>query len=170
MKHVDLERSVGYTLKRAQSALHATMDAALREHGLSVSQYSCLELLAQRPGVSNAELARGAFVTRQAMHQLLGGLRTAGLVASSGHGRHERLSLTPAGVDRLTGASRAVAGLEEQMVASFSAPRRDRLRADLDALADNLTRHTLGAGGAARSTEPGPRTSGAPSAEPHGRS
>jgi DNA-binding MarR family transcriptional regulator len=139
VKHVDLESSVGYTLKRAQSALHAAMDAALREHGLSVSQYSCLELLAQRPGVSNAELARGAFVTRQAMHQLLGGLRTAGLVASSGHGRHERLSLTPDGVERLTSASRAVARLEEQMLATFSAPHRHRLQAELSALADNLT-------------------------------
>lgn len=139
MSRVDLETSVGYTLKRAQSALHAAMDLALRERALSVPQYSCLELLAQRPGVSNAQLARGAFVTRQAMHQLLGGLRAAGLVTSSGRGRHERLSLTPAGHERLTGASRDVAELEERMLTTFTAAHRERLHDDLRALADTLT-------------------------------
>ena len=139
MRQVDFEDSPGYALKRAQTALRAAMDAELREHGLSVPQYSSLELLAQQPGLSNAELARGAFVTRQAMHQLLGGLRTAGLVTGSGRGRDERLSLTPAGHERLTGASQAVAAVEEQMLANFSADRRERLLADLCALADNLT-------------------------------
>ena len=76
---VDLDRSVGYILKRAQSALHTALETRLRTHGLSVSQYACLELLAQRPDLSQSELARGAFVTRQAMHQLVAGLqRTIG--------------------------------------------------------------------------------------------
>jgi len=64
VSHVDLDQAVGYTLKRAASALRAAMDAELRSHGLSVPQYACLKLLSQRPGLSNAELARGAFVTR----------------------------------------------------------------------------------------------------------
>ena len=139
MNHVELETSVGYMLKRAQAALHAAMDRELRAHGLTVSQYACLELLAHRPDVSNAELARAAFVTRQAMHQLLGGLRTAGLVTGSARGRGERLSLTPAGRERLAGASQAVAEVESQMLATFAADRRAGLYADLRALAENLT-------------------------------
>jgi DNA-binding MarR family transcriptional regulator len=139
VSQVDLDHAVGYALKRAATALRAAMDAELRAHELSVPQYVCLELLAQRPGLSNAELARGAFVSRQAMHQLLGGLRAAGLVAGDGEGRGQRLALTAAGAKRLARASEAVAAVEERMLSSLSAPQRDRLHADLSACADALT-------------------------------
>lgn len=139
MSQVDVEESVGYALKRAATALRGAMDAELREHELSVPQYACLELLAYRPGLSNAELARGAFVTRQATHQLLGGLRAAGLVAGEGQGRNERLTLTAAGARRLAGASQAVAAVQERMLAPLSAPQRTRLHADLTACVDALT-------------------------------
>lgn len=138
MSQVDLDRAVGYALKRAQTALRAAMDAELRGHGLSVPQYACLELLGHQPALSNAELARGAFVTRQAMHQLLGGLRTAGLVNSEGQGRNERLTLTAAGTQRLVGASQAVAAIQEQMLAALTAQQRERLHADLNTCAEAL--------------------------------
>ncbi|MGY1841732.1 MarR family transcriptional regulator [Modestobacter sp. SYSU DS0985] len=48
---------------------------------MNVTRYSCLELLAQRPGLSNSELARGAFVTRrQSMNVLLQALEREGYV------------------------------------------------------------------------------------------
>ena len=59
-----------------------------------------LELLAQRPGLTNAELARGVFVTRQATHQLLAGLRSAGLIEIQGAGRHQRVVITEHGPGR----------------------------------------------------------------------
>jgi len=68
---IDLETSLGYLLKEASSALRAAMEGVLRPLGMSVTRYACLELLAQRPGLSNSELARGAFVTRQSMNVLL---------------------------------------------------------------------------------------------------
>lgn len=77
---VDLETSLGYLLKEASSALRAAMDEVLRPLGMSVTHYSCLELLAQRPGLSNSELARGAFVTRQSMNVLLQTLEREGHV------------------------------------------------------------------------------------------
>lgn len=140
MSQVDIDSAVGYALKRAATALRVAMDAAVRRHELSVPQYACLELLAQRPELSNAELARGAFVSRQAMHQLLGGLRAAKLVAGEGQGRNERFAITDAGRRRLTGASEAVAAIEEQMVASLSTAQRKRLHADLTACTDALAR------------------------------
>ena len=76
---VDLETSLGYLLKQASSALRAAMEEALQPLGMSVTRYSCLELLAQRPGSSNSELARGAFVTRQSMNVLLQAIRARGL-------------------------------------------------------------------------------------------
>jgi DNA-binding IclR family transcriptional regulator len=81
-------------LKRATVALRAAMDAALREYDLTVSQYSCLEQLAHQPGLTNTALARGTFVSRQAMHQLLATLKSLGLVHGDGGGRHEHFTLT----------------------------------------------------------------------------
>src|SRR3954454_9054388 len=77
---VNLETSLGYLLKEASSALRVAMDDVLRPLGMTVTHYSCLELLAQRPGLSNSELARGAFVTRQSMNVLLQALERDGFV------------------------------------------------------------------------------------------
>jgi DNA-binding MarR family transcriptional regulator len=138
VRQVDLDTAVGYALKRATVALRSAMDAALREHELTVPQYSCLEQLAHSPGLTNAALARGTFVSRQAMHQLLGTLRSADLVESDGAGRHEHFSLTPSGADRLVGASTAVAAVEERMLAGFDSEQRRNLYTALSACADSL--------------------------------
>jgi DNA-binding MarR family transcriptional regulator len=139
----DLDFSVGYALKQAAAALRAAMDAGLRPLGLTVPQYSCLELLGQRPGLSAAELARGAFVTRQSMHALLLGLQQRGLLARAAaapHGRALPTELTGAGRAVLADASAVVAAIEQQMVAALPAGGRERLRADLTACANAFGR------------------------------
>ena len=138
MSQVDLDTAVGYVLKRATAALRTAMDAALRDHDLTVPQYSCLEQLAHRPGLTNATLARGTFVSRPAM-QLLGTLRSADLVQGDGAGRHEHFTLTDTGAKRLVGASAAVAAVQERMLATFNSEQRRRLCADLAACADALS-------------------------------
>lgn len=132
MSQVDISTSVGYALKRTATALRANMDAALRPLGLSVPQYACLELMADQPGRSNAELARGAFVTRQAMHQLLDGLLETELVTSIGQGRAQRFTLTTEGHKLLKAASATIARIEQQMLSGLGAQRRQQLRSDLD--------------------------------------
>lgn len=139
VSQVDLDIAVGYVLKRAQVALRSAMDAALREHQLTVPQYSCLEQLAHQTGLTNAELARGTFVSRQAMHRLLGTLKSLNLVQGDGGGRHERFTLTTEGKRRRIGASAAVANVEEQMLARFDVGQRRRLRADLISCVEALT-------------------------------
>ncbi len=139
MSQVDLDTAVGYVLRRATVALRAAMDAALREHDLTVSQYSCLEQLAHRPGLTNTELARGTFVSRQAMHQLLATLKSTDLVQGDEGGRHERFTLTDDGARHLTGASKAVAAVQERMLTPFDAEQRRRLYADLVACAEALS-------------------------------
>lgn len=136
---VEVKTSVGYALKRAAWALRGAMDAELRGLGLGVPQYACLELLHQRPGISNADLARGVFSTRQATHQLLGGLREAGLIEIHGQGRNQRLALTPHGSRVLTEASEAVADIEERMIATLDADGREALRDSLEACVESLT-------------------------------
>jgi len=131
MSQVDVDQSVGYALKRAQHALHGAMDGELRDYGLSVSQYACLEILAARPRISNADLARDAFVSRQAMHQLLTGLQATGLVSAVGEGRGRRYALTAEGRTRLRKASSTVAAIEQRMLATLSPAEREQLHRQL---------------------------------------
>jgi DNA-binding MarR family transcriptional regulator len=72
------------------------------------------------------------FVTRQAMHQLLGGLQEAELVSAGGQGRVQRYSLTPEGQRIIAAASAAVAAVEEQMLSGLQPSERQRLHNDLD--------------------------------------
>ncbi|MGW5918579.1 MarR family winged helix-turn-helix transcriptional regulator [Nocardia fluminea] len=120
---VDLETSLGYLLKEASSALRVAMEEVLRPLGMSVTHYSCLELLAQRPGLSNSELARGAFVTRQTMNVLLQTLERDGYVtrpAAAPVGKILPARLTPRGRRSLEKASVAVRSVEVGMLAGLS--------------------------------------------------
>ena len=120
---VNLETSLGYLLKQASSALRAAMDEVLRPLGMSVTHYSCLELLSQRPGLSNSELARGAFVTRQTMNVLLQALERDGYVTRSAQapvGKVLPARLTPRGRRSLEKASAAVRSVEVRMLAGLT--------------------------------------------------
>ncbi|ALX65938.1 MarR family winged helix-turn-helix transcriptional regulator [Microbacterium sp. XT11] len=120
---IDLDTSLGYLLKEASSALRSAMEAVLRPLGLSMAQYSCLELLAQRPGLSGSALARGAFVTRQSMNVLLQGLERDGSIeriAEDRVGRAVPVQLTPLGRRRLAAATVAVRDVEARMLAELS--------------------------------------------------
>lgn len=120
---VDLDKSLGYLLKEASSALRAAMEEVLRPLGMSVTHYACLELLAQRPGLSNSELARGTFVTRQTMNVLLRSLERDGDVsrpAEAPVGKVLPTRLTPQGRQRLEKATVAVRSVEVRMLAGMN--------------------------------------------------
>ena len=120
---IDLETSLGYLLKEASSALRTSMEEVLRPLGMTVTHYSCLELLSQRPGLSNSELARGAFVTRQSMNVLLQALERDGYVtrpAEAPVGKALPTRLTPSGRRSLAKATAAVRSVELRMLAGMS--------------------------------------------------
>lgn len=120
---IDLETSLGYLLKQASSVLRAAMEEVLRPLGMTVTHYSCLELLAQRPGLSNSDLARGAFVTRQSMNVLLQTLERKGHVtrpAEAPVGKILPTRLTPRGRRSLEKASKAVRSVELRMLAGLT--------------------------------------------------
>lgn len=142
MSQVELGTSVGYLLKQASSALHNAMDAVLRPMGMTITEYSCLELLAQRPGMSNSELARGAFVSRQSMNVLLQALERQGFVSrpeQAPAGRVLPTELTPLGRERLTAASAAVRSVEDRMKSGLDAAQQAALRELLAACVTALT-------------------------------
>lgn len=118
---IDLDTSLGYLLKEASSALRTAMEEVLRPLGMNVTHYSCLELLAQRPGLSSAELARGAFVTRQSMNVLLQALERDGWVTRQpGAGKALPVQLTARGRRGVEEASAAVRTVELRMLAGLT--------------------------------------------------
>ena len=120
---IQLDTSLGYLLKEASSELRAAMEAVLRPLGMTVTHYSCLELLAQRPGLSNSELARGAFVTRQSMSVLLQALERDGYVVRPAEARIGKMlpaQLTPKGREELRKATAAVRSVEVRMLAGMT--------------------------------------------------
>jgi DNA-binding MarR family transcriptional regulator len=124
---IDLGSSMGYLLKEASSALRAAMEEVLRPLGMTITHYSCLELLAQRPGSSNSELARGAFVTRQSMNVLLQTLERDGYVTRPAEppvGKALPASLTPSGRRSLAQATAAVRSVEVRMLAGLTDAER----------------------------------------------
>lgn len=141
---IDLETSMGYLLKEASSALRTAMEAALRPLGMTVTHYSCLELLAQRPGLSNSELARGAFVTRQSMNVLLQTLEREGVVTRATRapvGKALPTELTVQGRRDLAAATAAVRGVELRMLDGMEADEQvvatRALRSMVQALRDS---------------------------------
>ncbi len=137
----DATALLGYRLKRAASALRSRMDEGLRPHGLTVPQYVTLELLDQQPGLSNAELARGGFVSRQSMNVVLRGLAESGLVrraAVSDHGRALPTHLTDDGRRRLDAAREVVYALDRRIAGAVPEHRLADLLADLDRMTAEL--------------------------------
>ena len=141
---IDLETSLGYLLKQASTALRQAMETELRPLGMTITHYSCLELLAQRPGSSSSDLARGAFVTRQSMNVLLQTLERDGYVtrpAEAPVGKVLPTRLTPSGRRSLAKASAAVRSVEVRMLSGMSEAERSGaftiLRSMIDSLGDD---------------------------------
>jgi len=138
---VDLETSLGYLLKEAASGLRTAMEGVLRPLGMNISQYACLELLAQRPGLSNSQLARGAFISRQSMNIVMQSLEREGLVvrpAEPPTGRALPTELTELGRRRLEAASAKVKAVEDTMRSELDAGEQEQLRRLLGACIASL--------------------------------
>ena len=117
----------GYLLKVAQHALRTAMDDALRPVGITTSQYAVLTALDREPGLSNADLARLAFVTAQSMQGIVANLERDGLIKRTidpAHKRILRTELTAAGRKALTRADTAVADIEGKMLDGLDAKQR----------------------------------------------
>ncbi len=126
---VELRSSVGYLIKQVATALRSAMEVALDPVGLTVTEYSCLELLRQRSDLTNSSLARGTFVTRQSMNVVLRGLEDRGLVVrppEASAGRQMPARLTDQGMVLAISASSVVREVERRMVGGMDAADEDR--------------------------------------------
>ena len=99
----------------------------LAQCGLSVQEYTARSVLGARPGLSIAQLARRSLVTPQSMIEILTRLERRELLMREPDAHHARIlraHLTKRGRDLLRDADRAVAGIQEQILADV--PPRER--------------------------------------------
>jgi len=123
-----------YLVGRLHRALRKRIGDALRPFELSVAQYTTLSVLMTRGQLSNAALANRAFISPQAMNEVVQTLEARRLVtrrADSSHGRIVHLLLTARGLDVVRKCDAAVAGLEHAMLEALPATQRNALRAAL---------------------------------------
>lgn len=128
-KKIGVKDLLGYKLKRTQHALRLCMDKEFRMLDLTTPQYSVLAQLELHPGISNAALARSAFITAQTMHVIVLNLEKRGLIEREKdpeHGRILRAKLTEQGRKIVAAAHDLIQRCEDKMVASMT-PENKRL-------------------------------------------
>jgi DNA-binding MarR family transcriptional regulator len=120
----DLEQ-LGQAIKRAQYRNHRTMDAALRDLGVTLVQWDALRAIDRMPGASGHDLAVATFQSDQAFGTLAGRLVERELITrSAGHGRRIEHRLTDAGRAALDDGHRIAVGVLDGLFAPLDEEQR----------------------------------------------
>jgi DNA-binding MarR family transcriptional regulator len=126
------EQPLGLLLVRVAAALRNEVIAGVLEPlDLSFPQYICMRILSHSPGRSNAELARDANVSPQAMNLVLRGLQERGLVtrpAAVASGRSLPAELTREGAALLVDVDPGVQEAERKVLAPLGEQDRRHFR------------------------------------------
>jgi DNA-binding MarR family transcriptional regulator len=123
-----------YLIGRLERAVRKRIIEAVKPFQLSVAQYTVLSVLNTRGQLSNAQLASRAFITPQAMNEVVQLLEARKLVTrrpDPSHGRIVQLAVTPRGLQTLRECDAAVRALEKSMLADLSDEARESLRSSL---------------------------------------
>jgi DNA-binding MarR family transcriptional regulator len=125
------EESLGKLLKRTEQTLLRAKSAAVKTIGLTLPQYVALAELAQRPGITSAELARSCLVSPQAMMVVLKAMEDQGLVERSPHPRHQsvlEIHLTKVGDEALAQAHERAGPIEGRILRALTQTEAKSLR------------------------------------------
>lgn len=132
---------IGYGLKIAQYRLRQRLEAELAGTGVSVSQNAVLLAIGDSPRISNASLARAAFVTPQSMQGMLVTLERDGFIVRTPHPEHGRIIMTELTKKGRTAAQAgmiAAEAVERQMLSNLTDDEAELLRDLLQRCADAL--------------------------------
>jgi DNA-binding MarR family transcriptional regulator len=141
---VKREPRISYVIARLERAVRRELGDRLEPNGLSVPQYTTLSVLRSRSGLSNAQLARRAYITPQTMSEVIGALEEKGLVERApdpSHKRILRITVTRRGRRVLERCDASVNEMEERMLSELSDGDRSKLAHALRSCV-----HQLGAG------------------------
>jgi len=114
---------LGYLLRQAGATHRLRMERALSGLDMTPPQFVVLTMIQAYPGLSNADLARLAFLTPQTTSLIVANLLKAGLIlrqAHPVHGRILQMELTELGRDRLRAARERALALEAELMEGFS--------------------------------------------------
>ncbi len=129
------EPRISYVVARLERAVRAAINARVRPHGLTTLQYTTLSVLERRgEPLSNAQLARRAYMTPQAMSEVISALEEKALIKRTAHPNHRRLfpaELTVKGRRVLASCDAAIEEMEQEMVGELTSAERDSLRESL---------------------------------------
>ena len=131
----------GYKIKKTQHALRLHMDEALRSLDLTTPQYAVLAQIELNPGISNASLARSAFITAQTMHGIVLNLEKRLLIerkSDASHGRILCTKLTQKGKSAVSKAHDMIHAIEARMLATISEEHKIMLESLLLECFNNL--------------------------------
>ena len=126
-----VEPRISYIVARLERAVRAAVNERVRPHGLTTLQYTTLSVLGARgQPLSNAQLARRAYMTPQSMIEVIDALERKGLIRRDPHPSHRRVfpaTMTAKGRRVLKACDAAVEEMEEEMLAGLSRGERDSL-------------------------------------------
>jgi DNA-binding MarR family transcriptional regulator len=137
---------ISYVVARLERAIRKAINQRVKPYGLTTLQYTTLSVLRRqgRP-LSNAQLARRAYMTPQAMGEVIEALERKGLIERTAHPNHRRVFpavLTPEGVRVLALCDEEVEAFEQEMLRDLDNGQRaalaDGLRAAVRALGAGL--------------------------------
>lgn len=135
------EERIGSHVKRAEQALLAAKNTALKPAGVTVPQYAALLWLAEKPGISAAALSRLCGVTPPTMNTVLKNLQERGFIERTPHEWHRNVletRLTEEGRAVMEQADTGAVRVERTLAAAFSAEEREQLVALLGRCAEVL--------------------------------
>jgi DNA-binding MarR family transcriptional regulator len=117
------EPRISYVIARLERAIRRAINDRVSPHGLTVLQYTTLSVLGRRGELSNAQLARRAYMSPQSMSEVIEALEAKGLVARRPHPNHRRVypaTLTAKGRRVLGKCEQAVDEMEREMLGGLS--------------------------------------------------
>lgn len=125
-----LDGTIGYALRRAQLAVFHDIYRAFGETAVTTAQFSVLAVVADNPGVNQADLALALKVERPRMVPLIDALEQRGLatrVTSATDRRHRRIYLTDEGTRLLAELKRRFAEHQARMIERLNGASADAL-------------------------------------------
>ena len=120
-----------YLIGRVDRLLRSELERHLEGSELTLNEVTVLSVLAARPGLSNAGLARRSLVTPQAMHKVVSSLEAAGLIrrtSSPAGGRSLETTVTAEGTAALAEAETRMADAEDAFLGPLDREERRELR------------------------------------------
>lgn len=128
------EPRISYVVARLDRALRVEINKRVKPYGLTTLQYTTLSILGHGGELSNAQLARRAYMTPQSMSEVLDALEQKGLVERTPHPNHRRVfpaALTAKGRRVLAACNAAVDVLEREMLAELTPHHVKNMRTGL---------------------------------------